>query len=68
MLIIEHLKEQLASLQSALGQCHTEVALAGIRAGPLFWILVVMVVGAVVLGGGRIVWHTGRDGFFIVDR
>ena len=68
LLIIEHLKEQLAGLQSALGQCHTEMALAGIRAGPLFWVLVVMVVGAVILGGVRIAWHARRDGFFIVDR
>ena len=68
LLIIEHLKEQLAGLQSALGQCHTEMALAGIRAGPLFWVLMVMVVGAVILGGVRIAWHARRDGFFIVDR
>ena len=68
LLIIEHLKEQLTGLQSALGQCHTEMALAGIRAGPLFWVLMVMVVGAVILGGVRIAWHARRDGFFIVDR
>ena len=68
LLIIEHLKEQLTGLQSALGQCHTEMALAGIRAGPLFWVLVIMVVGAVFLGGVRIAWHARRDGFFIVDR
>ena len=68
LLIIEHLKEQLTGLQSALGQCHTEMALAGIRAGPLFWVLMVMVVGAMILGGVRIAWHARRDGFFIVDR
>ena len=68
LLVIELLKEQLTGLQSALGQCHTEMALAGIRAGPLFWVLVIMVVGAVFLGGVRIAWHARRDGFFIVDR
>ena len=68
--MIEQLREQIQELLGDLAQCQDQPdhQNMGQGPGPVFWLLVAMVVFSAGLGVLRIAWHARRDGFFIVDR
>ena len=67
--MIEQLREQIQELLGDLAQCQDQPdhQNMGQGPGPVFWLLVAMVVFSAGLGVLRIAWHAHRDGFFIVD-